>query len=782
MKISRRILWSLVCLSILFVPACKKEKQNTTENELVFALDKTEIYHYSTLIAESIGKSIFAFDKKIFINGKEYPAELVEDKYIAFVVFPDVAVGKAHLSFTVDGEKHELEFEVLPLPDVTNPDLTLVNYKNDLENLYKESLTALDSVNKRMGLQPDAIYTSLKEDVQKINDSIEIAISRFNNLDPDAKLVAARIFEANRLSLNSSFDNIHEINQIFIKNKLSGRDVTLCLDDFYNTSEKFQCIFNSLRRSLLRVIRECIFNGMRAGIISAGIGVTVTIVTANPVAGWKAGSAAAFPLLAAFSAKSLLSYLTQMVSVYNTSVEVSENEISNYRLAPGTFYNDEDLPVKFSIKRRNIKASDKTSNYKFISDLVITLEEFNSIVEKYFKSSISKTPTFSAPALKSEAVEDLKFISVSVKDNNAVKLKSISGTIEKPLIRFTSESIEDQNFIYVVNYNDGVFQSSEEFSAVLKTQIGFSLNDTTISGNSSIIKFKVNCPENMDWNITYPNSWMIILQSSGKGKNENCEVAIQQNNTGAIRSDYITFTAGNYTKSVKITQNVYSKIIYKSFEKTLSSIYQEGNRSKSIGNLDSFKYKYIPGSGEPNLNFQLYFLSAGSFNKYAPPISPYLDSIRDGYVLLEIRSTDGSKIFPYIDINNKSLNNNDCGLIKGYNTFTYSYFNNTNEVIDSKLFKNTDSTLNANYTVSIAEKIVQWRKWTKGTWCDLAPYPAPRHLPYGQNNLYLPFRIQSGSGYHYGWIRISTIDESKYTIHDLAFQSIPNTAIKTGEK
>jgi hypothetical protein len=159
-------------LSILFVPACKKEKDDNRENKLVFTIDKTEIYQYSTLIAESVNQNISDFDKKIFINGKDYPAEIVDNKYIAFVIFPDVTIGNAKLSFTVDGEKHDFDIQILPLPDISNPDETLVNYKTELDILYQESLTALDSVNKRMGIQPDAAYYALKDDVKKINDSI----------------------------------------------------------------------------------------------------------------------------------------------------------------------------------------------------------------------------------------------------------------------------------------------------------------------------------------------------------------------------------------------------------------------------------------------------------------------------------------------------------------------------------------------------------------------------------------------------------------------------------
>lgn len=774
MKISKVLLWAVLSLSILFVPACKKEKDDNRENKLVFTIDKTEIYQYSTLIAESVNQNISDFDKKIFINGKDYPAEIVDNKYIAFVIFPDVAIGNAKLSFTVDGEKHDFDIQVLPLPDISNPDVTLVNYKTDLDILYQESLTALDSVNKRMGIQPDAAYYALKDDVKKINDSINIAINRFNNLDPDAKLIAARIFEANRLSLKSSFETIHEINQVFIKNKLSGRDVTLCLDDIYNTSEKFECIFKSLKKSLQRLIRECIFNGMKAGIISAGIGVVVTAVTANPAAGWKAGSAAAFPLLAAFSAKSLLTYLSQMISVYNTTVEVSENEISNYRQAPATFYNDEDLAVKFSIKRRNIKESDKSSKYTFISDLVITLGEFNNMVETYFKNSVSKIPTFGSQTFSTNNVEDLKYISVSVKDNASVKLTGITGTTEKPIIRFTSNFIEDQNFTYTVNYNDGVFQTQEEYAAVLKTRIGITLNDTILGGKSSIIKFKVFCPENMNWTISNQNSWIIVLPNNGKGKNESCDLAVQDNFTGSARTGYITFTAGNYTKTISINQSNQLKIIYRSIERTLQSSYSGIMMSFDS---DTAILNYTPGPGEANLNFKLIAKSISSLYK----AGFQSDTIGLGKTELAIYTENNDKIFPYTDIDHLTQKGSCTGIGIGYSRYKYIYFTGPNVSIDGGLFKSTDSTVWPSYYISTYYHKMMNRKLSM-PWCDMAPYPAPQNIPMGTSNIYLPIRVKNNTVFHYGWIRISTIGYYAFKIHDYAIHSEPNAPIKTGEK
>lgn len=754
-------------MSILLVPACKKEKKEA-ENTLSFTLDKNQYYHYQTIVAET-QKEIHAFDNKIFIDGVEHPAILVDNKYIAAIATPDIPEGTVNLTFTVDNIKQTFDVKINSLPDVDNPDNTVTDYVNKINLIYTETIRAMDSINTRMGKKPDEFYLSLKEDVKKLDDSIAFALNKFNQLDADDKMVAAKFIEANRMDLLENLQVIQDINELIVKNKLSGRRNLICESDLLNTSEKLECVLENIRKNIRIMLLRNIANTARAAAAGVLVGALV------PVAGWAAGAATGVLLLGYLNTKSIFYYLGVLHMNHESTYEIINNEVSTWRMAPALFYNDEDFAIKIDIQRRNFNEKDINSKYAFISGYLSEGNKFIEFVKKHFRDKITKTPTFKPEIKTSHKLEDLKYISISIKNNANVKLVGITGTADKPLVKFTSTSIEDQNFTYTVNYDDGVFQNQEEYSAVLKTRIGTTLNDTIIGGKSSVIKFKVFCPENMNWTISNSNSWIIVLPNSGKGKNESCDLAVQDNFTGSARIGYVTFTAGNYSKTISINQSNQLKIIYRSVERTLQSTYSGIMMSFDS---DTANLNYTPGPGEASLNFKLIAKSESFLQKGGTSQG---DTAATGQTELFIMSNNNEKIFPYQDIDNLSHRKNCIGVYIGYKNYKHTYFTGTNETIDAGLFKLTDSTISSSYYISeIYHKMMN--KILSMPWCDMAPYPTPQTLPMGTSNIYLPFRIKKNTAYHYGWIRISTINNYAFKIHDYAIHSEPNAPIKTGEK
>ena len=283
MKISKVLIWSVLSLSILFIPACKKEKKEA-ENTLSFTLNKNEYYHYQTIVAEA-QKEIYSFDNKVFINGKEHPAALVDNKYITLIATPDIPEGIVKLTFTADNNKQIFDVNIIALPDLTNPDNTINDYVTQINLIYTETIRAMDSINVRLGKQPDEFYLSLKEDVKRLDDSIAFALNKFNQLDADAKMVAAKFIEANRLDGLQNLQVIQDINELIVKNKLSGRRNLICESDLLNTSEKLECVLENIRKNIRIMLLRNVANTARAAAAGVLVGAFV------PVVGWAAGAA-----------------------------------------------------------------------------------------------------------------------------------------------------------------------------------------------------------------------------------------------------------------------------------------------------------------------------------------------------------------------------------------------------------------------------------------------------------------------------------------------------------
>lgn len=539
----------LISGMVFCTDSCKKEDKTDPKPAQQLTLDQTEAMQYSTIVVEA-DIPVEGFNSKVQISGIETDAVVMEEKYIAFMIKQDIPVGAAKLSIQCNGGYFEFPITINELPAINNPKEVITNYQNDIQKLNDLSIIAMDSFYNHYKMAKDKVYSDLVEGKKSINDSLNKYLAKFNKLDQDAQMIAAKIIEANRMQLKETNESILAFNQMIINGNLLYKKGL-------NISELERQVLNSTKRSMIRLKLQVLTNLMVGSATGALVGAIFASSGGASVIGWKLGAEVGFLVASGFSAMSILEFHFNLLTNFERVWMPSKASLDGALLIIPSFNNDEDTKIKLSIERHNLQPTDISSEYPFVSDYIKETTDFISFVKKKCSTFIKSTPDFKNLVQTIKNVEKLEYISVSVTENNKVTCSGISGTPENPIIRFKSGDAADQLFSYTVTYNDGVFKQSTTYEAVLKTTVNITLRDTTVNGDFNSILFDVIAPPFLSWTFDFPKDWM-IMYSKGTGEFKNFQLAIQNNVTGKERSDYVTFTCGTKVIKRKITQTTES--------------------------------------------------------------------------------------------------------------------------------------------------------------------------------------------------------------------------------
>lgn len=538
----------LVSAIIIGIDACKPEdKPDPKPAAQQLTLDQTEAMQYSTLVIVA-DIPVDGFNNKVNIAGIETDAVVMEGKYIAFMIKPDIPAGTTKISVQCNNGHFELPITIKELPVIADPKATLLAYRNEMKKINDLALAAVDSMTKWFGNKNTILFTDLAESRKIIDDSLNLYITKFNNLDAESQMVAAKIIEANRIQMKETYESIKSFNQMMADGILLHKKAP-------NYSEIMEQIFVNITRSQLHLINKLAVNFMTGAAIGSAIGAIIsTSGIGNPLIGWKLGAVVGFGAAAWFNSDAVLIFLHILENNYNHAWIVAENDLKGALTFIPDFYNDEARKVVLTIKRLNLQPTDNSSKYLFVKNYLLATNKFINFVKQKCGSFIKSTPDFKNLVQISKPVEKFDYLTVKVTDNNKVQFVGFSGTPEAPTIRFKSDDANDQPFSYTVTYNDGVFEQTSTHDGVLTTRINMTLRDTTINGDFTDLRFDVIAPPFLSWKFDYPKKWMIINNNTGTGTLKNIQLAVQNNLTGIERDTVVKFTCGTKVIVAKIKQ------------------------------------------------------------------------------------------------------------------------------------------------------------------------------------------------------------------------------------
>lgn len=452
-----------VFIALLFIltVACKKEDGNPANsgesNDVHLTLVDDQLYQLGTGIIEA-DKKIESFNGKIKFAGKEIEALQVSDNQIAFIVEEDAAAGANQILVSVNNESpKELGAMITALPSITNPDVVVSDFKTSIDELNEVSNAFYDSLCLHFNLSKDPAVVASN---QELNDSLNLYISEFNSASPEDKMIAAKIINAQLLDLKDLVKSMKE--DIFLMSITlgQGKKPSVCENAKWNTSKFWECTFQLSIKNIEKLLLECGVNtmigsatgGILGALLGSGIGATL-------------GAKLGFAVATTFNIVAIYSCLNANRINFEEAMVVTEQKMSGK--AELRFTNDEYSGVNYSLVRRNLQVDDAENGLGVIKDYLQAFAKFSAMIQTNLSDRIKGIPQIKSLQTRTSELEDLNYLSFEVKGNNKVNFIDKQGTGSTPELMFTTDETSDQNFTLVVHYNDGVFNVTQEFDAVL---------------------------------------------------------------------------------------------------------------------------------------------------------------------------------------------------------------------------------------------------------------------------------------------------------------------------
>ncbi len=364
----------------------------------------------------------------------------VDDNTLILVVPPDIQSGKSILTFMENEKTVEIEFNVLPLELVADP-----------ESVIQPMLVEVDLILNQSPTNPELI--SYASSLESLMAEFE---SAYNSLSIENKKKVATFFELN------VFSNI--------ESKTANNE-----ECFNANVKKFLVSKATLALSITALVTCVVFP---EPFISKVVAIGAAIVFVSNV---YVTQDAAMELLKCDALKE--------VSDFDSELFGEKNSKESAGKASFVYENLTSYKMTFSGEFSGVSRDDLTNQNTFFKDIAEKIIDFEKLIEKgkiayqnakeFFgiSSEVSSGNSQILPATSENSqvieIENTFISSLTLVANEYVAIKSQSITETDVLLTMSNKTIEDQDFEFEVTANDNVSTASKIFSAQVKASDGF---------------------------------------------------------------------------------------------------------------------------------------------------------------------------------------------------------------------------------------------------------------------------------------------------------------------
>ncbi len=356
------------------------------------------------------------------IYDKDIELVKISDSQLTFMM-PFIPDGERILEWVIDGVSHEIDFTIIPLEEIDNPEEIIMDYKQNVEDAFTE----LKSMNDKYNLELDQSNLAI------IENYIVDFNQNYSSATADEKQELAQFMKANP----DLFDFSHFDYSVF--------------DDSLNTNKDFVKWDQKLQSDMNYFVGLVIATGATIGIFNGAL------ATLNPFAIGISGAALLTEALL------LKSHIKTML---NRTYKPFEFDIANeLRTNTIEFSNDTEYILGIDGTYRTLYNNDQNS-----SDVIIELVANINVVTGYWntvKNKISGTKG-EVPSLQGQSSYTVnvnessvtpQYVSIENISNSSVQLSNFKND-DAVRVTFKTSASQSQDFTFDIVYRNPDF--SEE--------------------------------------------------------------------------------------------------------------------------------------------------------------------------------------------------------------------------------------------------------------------------------------------------------------------------------
>ncbi len=558
-KMFKKSINYLIIVTLLFqisfgLVGCSDKKTTEPEDQISISLEKTDFTPYEYVSVNVSGVSFFNVNYSGSIDGIDLEIYTVDEENLVFLM-PELSSGIAILYINIGDKSEEFEINILAMSMIDDPISytdEFIAYNEDVFALIETEINYLISE----GLLDEEAYNL---DTTILEDSLNVLIEHFNALSVEEQLIVAQVISVNR-------ETIEEINDLFVE------IVTLMgNNDRASIEQMKEAIF--LYIELVAKITAPVVIGGLAGSFFPGIGNIV-------------GAGIGLLVTALINTQEIRKAIALLPGFFSATFIVTFLEVESTR--DNEYMNGISKSLNGNLVARNLKSDDKTNSIGWISSFVDKYNKFKTFYYEYCSFLNLSVPDFFTPTSDNIPVSSINHLSVLVLNNSNNVSGVISGTLDNIQVEFSTDEEEDQNFRFIIKYDDGdFFVESSEISALLKVQTfiieDFSGNYSAYSINSDGDEYYASAAINNNGTITH------FLEPVNGGEyflDENYDSRIKEFNSINGNFTMILYSRPDYSHGGDPYISIYTGIISSDKNKLSGTLYfdcpSEDEPSESI--------------------------------------------------------------------------------------------------------------------------------------------------------------------------------------------------------
>ncbi|WP_200975265.1 hypothetical protein [Echinicola sp. 20G] len=522
---------------LLFVFSCGgEEDQSPSSTSNKIKLNASEVYPLQ-MITITTETPISASSIAGTLGGIPINLQRTGSNELIFMVPVDVNFGNQDISFTTEGIAFSSKINIIGAASIDNPESYVENYLSDY-------------------LGENAYYNDLDK------SGLEKAKADFDQLTTEEKQQAAAFIQANSAQLT------HLKTELEIYDDLTGNS---------NPNNRFMgdcnaaCRFTQMKKVTIYTIGALAVVQSSAG-AAVGIGVVGALdIGLSLITGEK--SFLMNKVKTAVSDLLNMAYFAQN-DLAESTFNYTDGAISNFRLNtdPLNFNNNEKVAFAIKINFRTLSEGDTNLSIPVIGEFI-----------NLYKQLITKFPSLGLPDFntktESRFVDDLESLSISISENNKVKVSDLTGNPEKFFVTFSTTEVEDQSFQFSLVYEDG-------FGNQVSSQFSGSIN--YLEPNDILIK---NGPWELDW-MAEPGSGDTYYESfTFKSDSTAIKYTNKNNHPNSFNYDYWGVT--NQWENSSTPEGRYYLIMSQNSDFYIYGTITSLSKSKMIITKEGKEYVYL---------------------------------------------------------------------------------------------------------------------------------------------------------------------------------------------